>query len=323
MEKLTRKEAFSLGVDAYYKRSSMEKYTAEDRVEGLRNYLADLAKDFKRNKLDIYEIIEDTVNEVLPKRVEEQVKQFAEYKTFGDNVQVKYIAKNPKKIKAVEVALGGHVERQRIDKGYFTIEAEAIQAKVYEEYERIIGGQVDWSELVNLVIDAITEGILIKVHQTLISIMSKLPTANKHSAPNMEKSELDRIINTIKAYGQPVIMGTPRALATIQLDTYASEADKLDIRNKGYLGIYKGCAVVELQNSFEDASNTKKVFDDAYVFILPSSNEKIVKVALQGGIKTKDSEGADWTYNFEAYQKVGVGILAVNNIGMYEITDLH
>lgn len=318
MEKLTRLEARQLGVDAYFGKSSISKYTAEERKDGLQRYLEDLNKDFKRNKLDIYEIIEETVNAVLPIKVRDYVKNFAEYKTYGENVEIVFHNTNGK-IKAVEVALGGHVERQRIDKGSFTIKATALQAKVYEEYERVIGGQVDWNALINRVIDAIMEGILTKVYNSLMAIYSSLPNANKHQNATLDKAEFDKIISTVKAYsGKAIIMGTSLALSKIVLDQYASELDKEDIRNKGYLGLYKGCAVVEIPQSFEDESNTTKIFDEDFLFVLPSANEKLVLVALQGGIKTKDSEGADWTYNFEAYQKVGVAIKQVQHVGMYK-----
>lgn len=321
MEKLTRKEAFSLAVDAYHKRSSVEKFSAEERMEGLVNYLADLNKDYRNNKNEIFQIIEDTASAILPKKVNEIVKQFAEFKDFPDNTQVKFKVKNGK-IKAVEVAVGGSVRRERIDKGMFTLSTEAIQCKVYEEYERVIGGQVDFAELINMVVEAITEAIMEKVYLALIGIYSKLPVANAHTSASLDKTELDKLINVVKAYGQPVIMGTPLAVAQISLDTYATEVDKMDIRNQGYLGQYKGCSVVEVANSFTDETNTTKVFDDQYLFIIPAGQDKIVKVATEGGLKVRETQGQDWTTNFEAYQKVGVSVLSVNNIGMYKITNL-
>jgi hypothetical protein len=214
------------------------------------------------------------------------------------------------------------VERYRIDKGFFTIKTEAIQVKVWEEYERVIGGQVDWTELVNMVIDAIMEAILRKVYQTLISLGSKVPSANKGTGTSFDKTQFDNILNTIKAYGSPVIVGTSKAVATIPLDSNASEQDKLDIRNKGYVGMYKGSAVIELPNSFEDETNTTPIFDDGFLFVIPSGQEKVVKVTMEGGFHVEDTRGQDWSMNYEGYQKVGVGLLAVNNIGIYENTSL-
>jgi hypothetical protein len=324
MEQLTRKEVFQLSVDSYYKRSSNDKYTAEERAEGLRNYLADLNKDYRENKNKIFQIIEDTVNEVLPTRVLDSVKTFAEFRQFDQNTTVRFKVKNGK-IKAVSVAIGGTVKRARVDKGWFTMKTEAVMAKVYEEYERVISGQVDWNELINMVSDAIMDAILIKVHQALIGVYDSLPTVNKHSSPTIDTAELDKIINIVKAYGTPVIMGTPVALGQVPMSypSAPTDADKMDMRTKGYIGMYKGCICAELPNSYEDADNAVKTFNDKYIFIVPSGGEKIVKVAMEGGLITKDSNGEDWTVNFEAYQKVGVGIQAINNIGMYIVESLN
>jgi hypothetical protein len=324
MEKLTRVEAFSLALDAYHKRSSKEEFSAEQRVEGLRNYLADLNKNYRANKDEIFQIVEDVVNEILPKKVLETVSQFAEFRTFDNNTQVRFRVKQTHKIKAVEVAVGGSVERVRVDQGWITVGTEAVQCKVYEEYERVIGGLCDWNELINLVVDAINTAIMEKVYQALIGVYADLPTVNAHTSDVLEVAELDKIINVVKAYGAPIIMGSSLAVQQIPVSfpTAPSEADKNDMRNKGFIGVYKGLPVVELPNSFEDTDNTVKVFDDQYLFVIPAGSEKIVKVALEGGLITRESQGQDWTSNFEAYQKVGTAVYFVNNIGMYKISSL-
>lgn len=316
----SKKQIIDLSVDAYFHKSSNTKYSAEQREEGFFNILNDLNKDYRSNKEKIFTIVEETVSEVAPKVVLENIKRWAEFKTFGDNEEVKFLLKNGK-IKAVEVALGGHVERHRIDKGYFSIRSTAIQAKVYEEYERVIGGQVDWSELINLVIKAINDKILEMIYEAVEKLIDKVPKANKSKGTGtIVKKDFDKIVSVVKAYGNPVIMGTPLALSQLPIDVQmATELDKMDMRLKGYLGTYKGCPVVEIENSFEDGRNEKPVFDDTKLFIIPSGDERVVKVAMKGGMKLKTTEGADWTTNFEVYQKVGVAVLAVNHIGIYEI----
>jgi hypothetical protein len=163
-----------------------------------------------------------------------------------------------------------------------------------------------------------------KIYTALKGVYADLPTVNAHTSPTLDTTELDKIINVVKAYGQPIIMGSSLAVQQIPVSypSAPSEADKIEMRTKGYVGMYKSCSVVELPNSFEDEENTVKVFDDQYLFIIPAGNEKIVKVALEGGLITRESQGQDWTSNFEAYQKVGTAVYFVNNIGMYKISSL-
>lgn len=323
MEKLTRKEAFTLSMDAYFKKSSVTEYSADERVEGFKTYLNDLNKDFRNNKNEIFQIIEDTVNEILPQKVMDYVRNFAEFKNFDNNTQVRFkISKG--KIKAVNVAVGGTVQRQRLDKGYFTVKTEAIQCKVFEEYERVLGGLVDWNILVNAVADAIMDAIVVKIYAGFIDIYNKVPAVNSHSATSLDKVEFDKILNIVKSYGKPIIMGTPRALATLTVDaTFATDEDKADLRTKGYLGMYRGADVIEIPNAVEDETNAKFVLDDQYIFIFPVGTDvKPVKVAMEGGLITREANAQDWTWNFEAYQKVGVSVPVVNHIGVYKNTSL-
>jgi hypothetical protein len=320
MEKLTKREVFELSLDAYYKRSSNPDFSADERENGFKEYLADLNKDFRRNKEEIFEILEETANEILPKKVRDTVQQFAEFRQFGNNDTVEFVVRRGK-IKAVNVAIGGTVKRFRVDSGRFTISTEAVQTKVYEYYERVISGMVDWNQHVNMVVDAINEAVMKKIYQCLLDLYSKLPEVNVHSASTFETAEFDKILNVVKAYGTPVIMGTPVAIGKIPFSspTNPTEIDKMDIRNRGAVGVYKGCNVVELTQSFEDNDNLVPVFNDNYIFIIPSGQEKVIKVAMQGGLITREnSQSPDWTWNYEAYQKLGVGFYFINNIGMYK-----
>ena len=47
------------------------------------NLLAGTYADYRENKNLIFSIIEETINEVLPKKVEQQYSQFAEVRTFA------------------------------------------------------------------------------------------------------------------------------------------------------------------------------------------------------------------------------------------------
>lgn len=102
---MLNKEIFSLAIDAYNGKSTNPKYSAEERYEGFINFLKDV--DYRRNKVDIFEIVEQTVNAILPKRVFENVKMFAQFKQVKHNETIKFKLKQNAKVKGVIVALGG------------------------------------------------------------------------------------------------------------------------------------------------------------------------------------------------------------------------
>lgn len=316
---LTMKQMFSLATDAYKGISSDENYTAQERREGMNALLKEMAQDFRNNETKIYEIIEKIGTQELPQRIEDSIGRFTDAQPFGDGDKVEFILKNGK-IKAVTVALGSTVKRQRVDNRKVPVETEAIQAKVYEHIKRVKAGLVDFVELTDDVLDAIEEVIYQKVFLAMTGAYATMPAANKHSDTTFTATEFDRILSTVKAYGNPVIFGTFAAVSTIPFDE--SDASKDDKRNQGYVGRYKGADVVAIANSFEDEENTIKTISDEYLFVVPAGKEKLVKLALEGGLNVRGEDGKDWTKNFEAMQEAGVAVLTVNNWGAYRNTSL-
>ena len=320
------KECVQLAVDAYNGTSTKADFSAEERQEGLRTLFADLAKEnggfaLPQNRELAFAIVTEAINQILPKDIKATFDNFVEFKTFGNNERPEFVVRNGK-IKAFEVAVGGTVERQRIDGGKAILGETAIQTHVYDELERFINGDVDFTELINLAKDALIDKMYEKIVNVFKEAYDKFPDTNKAQSAGFDVKSFNKILNVVKAYGKPMIMGTPVALAEIPLEAQASEADKLDVRNKGYLGMYRGCKVIELENTFTDVSNTEKVLSDEYIYILPEGVDKPIKLALIGEAISRTNDNADWTQSYEVYQKLGVGLLALHNIGIYQNSSL-
>lgn len=315
----TKKQVMTLATDAYRGISSDKKYSGDERREGMNRLLAELGKDFRRNKITIFEIIEQTMAQELPKRLNDSIGRFAEVKTFDDGETMKFVLKNGK-IKAVTIALGSSSKRQRVDNRTVTIDVVAIQAKVYDTISRIRSGQADFVELMDDAMEAVEDELYKNVASAMKGAYGSMPTANVHTAATLEASEFDKLINIVKAYGSPVIYGTFRGLASLPVDN--SDASKNDVREKGYVGKYKGVDVIEIANSFEDEENTIPVIDDQYIYVIPAGKDKLVKVGLEGSPYVQDKEGEDWTQNFTFMQQSGVAILTHNNFAIYKNSSL-
>ena len=95
---------------------------------------------------------------------------------------------------------------------------------------------------------------------------------------------MDRLIQVADAYGNAAIYCTYEFAATMIPDqNWVSDAMKDQKWNNGYLGNYKGHRVIVLNQSFEDDTNSTKVIDPAYAWIIPTGgNDKPVKVAFEG-----------------------------------------
>lgn len=329
MEKLTIKE-LALAV---YKKQVPSNFSITDMEGTLREQFRELASDFntyRRNKLEIFEIIQSVVDQVLPNKIRERIGMFAEIKDIGQGVKQRFKVKRGKgnvRRFITKVALGGVFERVRLDSDSFEVPTYAMGGAGYVELEQFLDGTMDFAELTDLIISYMEEEIYRAIHVALVGTYAALPAANKHSSANFSGSDLKRIIATVRAYGgNATITCTPEWAATITPDAnFVGDADKADMRNMGFIGRYNGADVVVLPQSFEDETNTTKVFDPKHAFVIPtggSADEKIVKVALEGQTIVKDIENADMSMEFQAYKKFGTAVLNTNFYGMYTQTSL-
>lgn len=337
MNKELHKEIKDLALIAYSKKVPVvagKNYSLESVESTLRDKFKALAPNynaFRRNKLDIFELIQETVDEIAPNKIIERIGDFSEVKSYNQGQKPKFKLKKGKnnvKRFITKVGLGGVYERVRLDKSEFTVDTHAVGGSAYIEWEAYLDGQMDFSELCDLIIEGIEEQVYVEVRDALVATYDKLPTANKHTHSSTDMKELRRIINTVQAYsgGTVNIFCTPAFAGTLEIDAkYVGDADKADMRNQGYLGKVYGANVITIPQSFEDETNTTKIFNDQYAFIIPSggsADEKIVKVLLEGETIVKDIENRDSSMEFQAYKKLGTAVIATSHFGIYRNTSI-
>ena len=73
---------------------------------------------------------------------------------------------------------------------------------------------------------------------------------------------------------------------------------------------------------FEDESNTKKVIDPSYAYIIPVGADKPVKIALKVKLLLENGKTETGQKKFQVYKKLGVGAVVTNNICVYQNTSL-
>ncbi|MCY9594037.1 hypothetical protein PC41400_08040 [Paenibacillus chitinolyticus] len=313
-------------VDAALGRSTDPKFTPEQRVEGMRAYLAELGKDYRRNEILINEVIEQTVDAILPIKITERLGVFADVSQVQDGVTKKWHVKNGK-ITAAYTALGVEQPRQKLYKGTFTTQTAPISGAVYAEYEDLITGRVDFADMINQLVGAIMDQIYAGIQDALIGAFGTTNNANRFVGGSFMQAEFDKLKGTVQAYGKPVIFGTAVGLTGISNGAgfdwnKTSEADRLDIRNLGHVGKYKGSDVVELPNSFTDETNAQKLLDDGYIYMAPVNADKPVKIVLEGSMHIRDKQERDWSTTKEYYRKAGISVLAINHMALYENSSL-
>lgn len=293
--------------------------------------------DFMRNKFDIYDIIVENADEIVPARVLEAMGQFAEVVTVknGDTKVFKRggVGRNRAKKFLTQVGLSGVYEAFRLDTETFTVAMKAIGGAVTIDFQRMLDGAETLSEFMDALVEAQVDGIYGEVQKALMAAAASMPTRNK-VAGSYSAATLNGVVNTVKAYGGgATIFASPEFIAAMGADAIVppiagvaqgiySPKDIEDIANYGRIKMFRGTPIVELRQSFVDEKNEQVLIHPQYAYILPTGKEKVVKLLMEGTTQIWDYMNADQSIEVNTYRKVGVGILAFNNWGVYQNTDI-
>ena len=287
-----------------------------------------------RAKEDLaFALIEEAVDEILPKKLEGVLQEFAEVRQFARDAEVLFniekIGKNRAKLTISKGARGGIYRAAKLDRKYFSVDTTIQTVAVSVTLEEIILGTLSLAELYSNILEGFEEIVYKEVFNALASAK---PVAGYdrigHDSPTTVKSSLgsaiDKVMPYVKQYGIPTIFGSYQAL--VNLSNPASEwhpemNDSAERRQYGFVQLYKGAKVVELPNYLVDNKNEKWFYDPKFVFVLPSG-VKPVKVALKGDLTLIRNNTAVGSEKWEAHKLIGVGVAMANNFAVIEVTDL-
>ena len=309
-----------------------ENFGYSDLNETLRTEFNALAPDYrtyKTNQNTIFALLEQTIDDVLPTRVMQQYSQFAEIKTFaqGDKPiftqKITQASRRRAKQFIGKVGLAGLYEVFKLDGQSYEVATNAIGGAAQIGFEEFLDGRVDFAEVLNIVMEGLDECIYIEIEKQLIGAVANVQAANKVSENAFVETEMDRLISIADAYGRSQIYCTFEFAATmIPSDARMSDGMRESLWNNGYLGNYKGHQVIVLPQSFEDETNTTKVIDPSYAWIIPTGADKPVKIAFEGGAIADEYTNYDRSREIHIYKKVGVRAIFSNAICVYQNTSL-
>ena len=311
-----------------------EDFNYDTLNETLRRELNEYAGDFasyRRNKDMIFELIEETLNDILPKKVQKQYEQFAEVKTFGQGDKPLFKRKlNPSKRAKqfiTRVGLAGVYEVFKLGKNeeVFEVPTSAIGGAAQIGFEEFLDGRVDFAELTNIVMEGMDDLVYEEIGQALAASINQLPPANRVTANGFDENAFDKLLNVAAAYGEPVIYCTYEfAVKLVPTDAWRyTEAMKTQLWETGRLADYKCRKVIVLDQGFTDETNSKKVIDPGYCWIIPTgANQKPVKIAFEGSTLVDERKNDDWSREIQVYKKVGVVCMMTNDICSYVDTSL-
>jgi hypothetical protein len=292
------------------------------------------AREMRAVENTAFGLIEESIDEILPKKLENVLGEFAEVRSFSRDAEVVFniekVGKNRAKLTISKGARGGIYRAARLDRKYFNLETRVETVAVYCTLEEILLGTMSLGELFSNILEGFEEAIYKEVFNALavgtpvagyprIKDGDAVVTTTKAALGQ----SLDVVLPYVKQYGIPTIFGSAVAMSELANpgDAYHPELeDSKDRRQIGIIRIYKGVRIVELPNYLVDSSNGEWFYDAKYVFVLPSG-VKPVKVALKGEMYIKKNEQAVGSEKWEAHKLLGVGLAMANNFAVITVTD--
>ena len=282
---------------------------------------------YRENKNVLFALMEEVITDVLPVKVMEQYGQFAEVKTYGQGERPVFVQKITEASKrrakqfVTKVGLAGRYEVFKLDGRSYEVTTSAYGAACQIAIEEFLDGRVDFATLLEIVMQGLDDKIYMEIAKALIGSVETLQAANKYAGAGFVEAEMDKLLQVADSYGsgRATIYCTFEFAAQMIPTNQWSDGMKEEYWRNGYFANYKGHQVIVLRQSFTDETNTTKVIDPAYAWIIPGGAEKPIKIAFEGDTLMKEIESQDdWSRDLQFYKKIGVAAIVYNDICVYK-----
>ena len=298
-------------------------------ADGLKEF-AGSYNQFMKNRYDLYDIIIESIDEILPRDVIASIGAFAEVQTVAQGQKAMFKRKlgraRAKKF-LTQVGVSGVYETSRLDSDTFELGAHAVGGGATIDFERMLDGAESLAEVVGIVTEGLTNAVYVEVERALIAAYDNMPATNKYKGA-WNAAEMVKLMTIVRAYGSPVIFACPEFIAEMGADAIVpvstgtgqgvySPKDIEAIHDTGFIKVFRGAPVVEIPQSFVDETNTETYVDPSRAYVFPAGDEKVVKVVLEGSTQIRDHENKDNSMEVYAWKKMGCAILHHNNWCIY------
>ncbi len=306
-------------------------------ADGLRD-LAGSVNQFMKNRYDIYDIIIQAVDEVVPKNVTDAVSIFAEVQQVPQGQKAIFkqkVGKLRAKQFLTQVGLSGVYETFRLDVKTFELGGHAVGGATTLDFERMLDGAEVMSEYVEVLTEAQTEAVYKEIQKALRAALNATgrPAANYVSQNTFDAAKMFKLCSVVKAYGNgAVIFAPPEFVGAMGPDAIVPVGTNYQgiyhpqdidmIHNQGYINIFRGTPIVQIPQSYTDTTNTTTYIDPQIAYVLPTGGDRVVKVVLEGNTQIYDWTNKDNSIEIDTYRKLGVAILTQHNWGIYQNTGI-
>jgi hypothetical protein len=311
-------------------------YSASEASNVLRQALIDAnggstkldRKTLRRNKAQIYEIIEQLTDSIIHSGLEgdEFWMNYVDYQNVALGDKNEYWVPDDTTFIVSEIADGiATPRRQRIGHATKVSVSTSIHAiRMYDEYTRFMSNRIDWNELCNKVsksfdneywedIYAVFNGI----DANTMGLSSDYVKTGTYNADTLQEI-VDHVESAMGV--SATIIGSKLALSKCQ-GAVLSELAKNAMYNDGFFGKFNGTPMVCLRQRHKKGTS-QFVLDNHTVYVI-AGGEKFIKFVEEGDAYIDDRDvtrNADKTIEYYVEKTYGVALSISGKVGKYTFT---
>lgn len=320
--------------------NKVQQYSTDEANAVLRNAFLDLMgvsnggkidyKAFRRNKVQIFEILEVIIEQVINDGIQKQFDGFAEYRNLKWGDTNKFIIPDHNQIfKVAMVSDGnGNLRRQRLRDGEeLIVSTDTYAIKIYEEFYRFLSGRVDWNYMVNKVAESFARDLAQRIYDAVYNSYGKFNStyhktvAGTSTAQQLEDELVQMAMHIEARTGESVaVYGTKMALRKFAPSQISF--NMMDARNKlGYYGEIAGLELREIKQAHIHNTDNFAI-DNNFVLLLPQNVDKMVKIVNEGEtlIQENMNDNTDMTIEYTVIQKFGIAVVCSKVFGFLKIS---
>lgn len=328
------KDIVKLAVDLA--KGKVQNFSVEESNDTLRKAFADLMefsledgtidrKTFRRHKYEIFELLEEIINETLQEGLQNQFDGFAEYRNlaWGDKNLFKTPVNSIYRVALVSDG-NGNIRRQRLRDGQeFSIDLDTYAVRIGEDFHRFLAGRVQWADLMKDIAESFQRDLTQRIHDAVMSSYARY-NSTYHWSGTLTEDDLIELAMHIKARtGETVaVYGTKLALRKLapSADVITDSAREYRART-GYYGQIAGIELREIEQSHKYGSDEFAISNDM-ILVLPQNTDKMVKVVNEGDAIIQDQaagQSADMMQEYFIANKFGVSVITTKVFGFIKM----
>ncbi|AGI11758.1 major capsid protein [Bacillus phage Izhevsk] len=329
------KDIVKLAVDITLGR--VTNYSKQEQNETLRSAFADLMEfstesgeisrqTFRKHRAEIFEILEEIINETLHEGLGNQFDGFAEYRNlkWGDTNVFKVPVKDIFRVALVSDG-NGNIRRQRLrDDQEFAVNVDTYAIKIGEDFHRFLAGRVQWSDLMGLIAESFKRDLTLRIYDALLASYGEYNSTYHWTGTLDEEKIVETAMHIKIRTGEDVaIYGTKLALRRLAPSAGMITDEMRNYRNKvGYYGEIAGVELREIEQAHNYGTDTFAI-DNNMLLILPQNHDKMIKIINEGDAIIQDQAGgisADMMQEYFIANRFGIAVITSKVFGFVKLT---